>query len=109
MPIHQQLLDLGDVFNFFGFSTLAQNIPIEWVTSAFDLSAQPRFVNAVFPAWCCSATSPSISGQMPEYLRPRPDLGSLVGQKCYQRSRPEPEPHVSGQTIANFLTSDHRG
>ncbi|WP_420917735.1 IS4 family transposase [Pseudomonas syringae group genomosp. 7] len=40
MPIQQQLLDLGDLFNFSDLSTFTQNIPIEWVASALNLSAQ---------------------------------------------------------------------
>ena len=39
MPIQQQLLDLGDLFNFSDLSTFTQNIPIEWVASALNLSA----------------------------------------------------------------------
>ncbi|EGH49326.1 transposase, partial [Pseudomonas syringae pv. pisi str. 1704B] len=34
MPIQQQLLDLGDLFNFSDLSTFTQNIPIEWVVRA---------------------------------------------------------------------------
>ena len=40
MPIQQQLLDLGDLFNFSDLSTSTQNIPVEWVASALNLSAQ---------------------------------------------------------------------
>jgi len=40
MSLQQQLLDLGELFNFADLSTLTQNIPIEWVASALDLSAQ---------------------------------------------------------------------
>lgn len=40
MPIQQQLLDLGDLFNFSDLSTFTQNIPVEWVDSALTLSAQ---------------------------------------------------------------------
>tara|TARA_Y100000748_G_scaffold219571_2_gene184586 strand:+ start:11210 stop:12541 length:1332 start_codon:yes stop_codon:yes gene_type:complete len=40
MPIQQQLLDLGELFNFSDLSTFTQNIPVEWVASALDLSAQ---------------------------------------------------------------------
>lgn len=40
MPIQQQLLDLGDLFNFSDLSTFTQNIPVEWVASALKLSAQ---------------------------------------------------------------------
>ncbi len=40
MPLQQQLLDLGELFNFSDLSTFTQNIPIEWVASALDLSAQ---------------------------------------------------------------------
>jgi hypothetical protein len=39
MPIQQQLLDLGDLFNFSDLSTFTQNIPIEWVASALNLSS----------------------------------------------------------------------
>lgn len=40
MSVHQDLLDLGDLFNFSDLSTFTQNIPVEWVASALDLSAQ---------------------------------------------------------------------
>ncbi|WP_423228030.1 IS4 family transposase [Phytopseudomonas dryadis] len=40
MPIQQQLLDLDDLFNFSDLSTFTQNIPVEWVASALELSAQ---------------------------------------------------------------------
>ncbi|WP_137823894.1 IS4 family transposase [Pseudomonas sp. D(2018)] len=40
MSFQQQLLDLGELFNFSDLSTFTQNIPIEWVASALDLSAQ---------------------------------------------------------------------
>ncbi|WP_430523634.1 IS4 family transposase, partial [Xanthomonas bromi] len=39
MSIQQQLLDLGDLFNFSDLSTFTQNIPVEWVSSALELSA----------------------------------------------------------------------
>jgi len=40
VPIQQQLLDLGDLFNFSDLSTFTQNIPVEWVSSALELSSQ---------------------------------------------------------------------
>ena len=40
MPIHQSLLDLGDLLNFSDMSTFTQHIPIEWVESALHLSSQ---------------------------------------------------------------------
>jgi hypothetical protein len=40
MSVQQDLLDLGDLFNFCDLSTLTQNISIEWVASALDLSSQ---------------------------------------------------------------------
>lgn len=40
MAIQQQLLNLGDLFNFSDLSTFTQNIPVEWVSSALELSAQ---------------------------------------------------------------------
>lgn len=40
MSIKQQLLDLGDLFNFSDLSTFTQNIPVEWVSSALELSSQ---------------------------------------------------------------------
>ena len=40
MSLQQQLLDLGELFNFSNLSIFTQNIPIEWVASALDLSAQ---------------------------------------------------------------------
>lgn len=39
MSIQQQLLDLGYLFNFSDLSTFTQNIPLEWVSSALELSA----------------------------------------------------------------------
>ncbi|TBU81017.1 IS4 family transposase [Pseudomonas dryadis] len=38
--MQQQLLDLDDLFNFSDLSTFTQNIPVEWVASALELSAQ---------------------------------------------------------------------
>jgi len=40
VSIQQQLLDLGDLFNFSDLSTFTQNIPVEWVSSALELSSQ---------------------------------------------------------------------
>jgi hypothetical protein len=40
MSVQQELLDLGDLFNFSNLSTFTQNIPAEWVASALDLSTQ---------------------------------------------------------------------
>lgn len=40
MPVQQDLLDLSDLFNFCDLSTFTQNIPIEWVASALQLSTQ---------------------------------------------------------------------
>lgn len=40
MSLQQQLLDLGELFNFSDLSTFTQHIPIEWVASALDLCAQ---------------------------------------------------------------------
>lgn len=40
MSFQQQLLDLGELFNFSDLSTFTQNIPIEWVAFALDLSTQ---------------------------------------------------------------------
>ena len=40
MSVQQDLLDLGDLFNFSDLSTFTQNIPVEWVASALDLSTQ---------------------------------------------------------------------
>lgn len=34
MPIQQQLLGLGDLFNFSDLSAFTQNIPVEWGASA---------------------------------------------------------------------------
>jgi hypothetical protein len=39
VSIQQQLLDLGYLFNFSDLSTFTQNIPLEWVSSALELSA----------------------------------------------------------------------
>ncbi|WP_254051259.1 transposase domain-containing protein, partial [Stenotrophomonas sp. ESTM1D_MKCIP4_1] len=38
--MQQQLLDLGDLFNFSDLSTFTQNFPVEWVSSALELSSQ---------------------------------------------------------------------
>ncbi|MEC7472174.1 MAG: transposase domain-containing protein, partial [Pseudomonadota bacterium] len=38
--MQQQLFDLSDLFNFSDLSTFTQNIPVEWVASALNLSAQ---------------------------------------------------------------------
>lgn len=40
MSFQQQLLDLGELFNFTDLSAFTQNIPVEWVESALHLSAQ---------------------------------------------------------------------
>lgn len=40
MSVQQDLLDLSDLFNFCDLSTFTQNIPIEWVASALQLSTQ---------------------------------------------------------------------
>lgn len=40
MAFQQSLLDLGELFNFSDLSTFTQNIPIEWVESALQLSSQ---------------------------------------------------------------------
>ena len=50
MSIQQQLLDLGECFNFSDLSTFTQNIPTEWVASALDLPQRPRFADADYPA-----------------------------------------------------------
>ena len=39
MSIQQQLLDLGDLFNLSDLSTFTENVPLEWVASALELSA----------------------------------------------------------------------
>ena len=39
MSVQQDLLDLGDLFNFCDLSTFTQHIPVEWVASALDLSS----------------------------------------------------------------------
>ncbi|MGF6402131.1 hypothetical protein ABH905_005797 [Pseudomonas frederiksbergensis] len=40
MSVQQDLLDLGDLFNFCDLSTFTQHIPVEWVAPALDLSSQ---------------------------------------------------------------------
>ncbi len=40
MHFQQSLLDLSDLFNFSDLSAFTQNIPVEWVESALQLSAQ---------------------------------------------------------------------
>tara|TARA_B100000508_G_scaffold52272_1_gene40534 strand:- start:11 stop:1342 length:1332 start_codon:yes stop_codon:yes gene_type:complete len=39
MQFQQDLLDLGDLFNFSDLSSFTQNIPVEWVESALRLSS----------------------------------------------------------------------
>lgn len=50
MSFQQQLLDLGDLFNFSDLSTFTQNIPIEWVESALHLSNQATIRRRRLPA-----------------------------------------------------------
>jgi hypothetical protein len=50
MSVQQDLLDLGDLFNFCDLSTFTQNIPIEWVASALDLSSQVTIRRRRLPA-----------------------------------------------------------
>ena len=50
MSVQQDLLDLGDLFNFCDLSTFTQNIPIEWVASALDLSSQATIRRRRLPA-----------------------------------------------------------
>jgi hypothetical protein len=50
MSVHQDLLDLGELFNFCDLSTFTQNIPIEWIASALDLSSQATIRRRRLPA-----------------------------------------------------------
>jgi hypothetical protein len=50
MSVQQDLLDLGDLFNFSDLSTFTQNIPVEWVASALDLSTQASIRRRRLPA-----------------------------------------------------------
>ena len=50
MSVQQDLLDLGDLFNFCDLSTFTQNIPLEWVASALDLSSQATIRRRRLPA-----------------------------------------------------------
>ncbi len=50
MSVHQDLLDLGDLFNFSDLSTFTQNIPMEWVASALELSTQASIRRRRLPA-----------------------------------------------------------
>lgn len=50
MSVQQDLLDLGDLFNFCDLSTFTQNIPIEWIASALDLSSQATIRRRRLPA-----------------------------------------------------------
>ncbi|MHC8326902.1 IS4 family transposase [Pseudomonas sp. LB1P83] len=50
MSVQQDLLDLSDLFNFCDLSTFTQNIPIEWVASALDLSSQATIRRRRLPA-----------------------------------------------------------
>jgi Insertion element 4 transposase N-terminal/Transposase DDE domain len=45
-----QQLDLGDLFNFSDLSTFTQNIPVEWVASALDLSTHATIRRRRLPA-----------------------------------------------------------
>ena len=40
MPIHQYLLDIDDLHSFTDHSTFSQNIPVEWIESALELSSK---------------------------------------------------------------------
>ena len=53
MSVQQDLLDLGDLFNFCDLSTFTQNIPIEWVASALDLSSQATIRRRACPRIKC--------------------------------------------------------
>lgn len=65
MSVQQELLDLGDRFNFSDLSTFTQNIPVEWVASALGLSSQATIRRRRLPircfgsflAWRCFVTS----------------------------------------------------
>ncbi len=50
MSVQRDLLDLGDLFNFCGLEHLTQNIPIECVASALDLSSQATIRRRRLPA-----------------------------------------------------------
>lgn len=50
MSVQQDLLDLGNPFNFCDLSTFTQNIPIEWVASALNLSSQATIRRRRLPA-----------------------------------------------------------
>lgn len=50
MSFQQQLLDLGDLFNFSDLSTFTQNIPVEWIESALHLSNQATIRRRRLPA-----------------------------------------------------------
>ncbi|MHA6128848.1 IS4 family transposase [Pseudomonas fluorescens group sp. PF-1] len=50
MSVQQDLLDLGDLFNFCDLSTFTQNIPLEWIASALDLSSQATIRRRRLPA-----------------------------------------------------------
>jgi len=50
MSVQQDLLDLGDLFNFCDLSTFTQHIPVEWVASALDLSSQATIRRRRLPA-----------------------------------------------------------
>lgn len=65
MSVQQDLLDLGDLFNFCDLSTFTQNIPIEWVVSALDLSSQATIRRrrlAQLHAWL-EKTQPQVTAQ----------------------------------------------
>jgi hypothetical protein len=50
VPLQQQLLDLGELFNFSDLSAFTQNIPVEWVASALELSSQASIRRRPLPS-----------------------------------------------------------
>ena len=60
MSLQQQLLDLGELFNFADLSTLTQNIPIEWVASPSGGDCPAIRCSGWCLAWFCFATSQSM-------------------------------------------------
>lgn len=61
MSVQQDVLDLGAPFIFCDLSTFTQNIPIEWVASALDLSSQDTIRRRRLP---CHSRGQAVSGTL---------------------------------------------
>ena len=57
MSLQHSLLDIGELANFSDLSTFTQNIPVEWVESALQLSEKATIRRRRLPSeqvlgWC---------------------------------------------------------